>query len=283
MSFPRMSLHIGDYLKNTAHLDAALHGAYLLLIMHYWVHEEPPPDDDRQLCAIARMTPTAWKRARSVLQPFFYDGWRHERVEEEIGAARAKYNKHAVAGKKGGRPRKLYESQAFENGKPSESPSKDIGKQPITDNQERGVRETRAREPMISLEAFELAAKYLALIGVDAEDVTWSGWPYSVQTWLTQGHSPTRILSIGAKLCGRSPRMSYHATAVTSELTRPANAGQSNAKTAGNPGQPWQQSRDDWRDALGELSASNERDSVAEGSESSNGTVISLTPSARRS
>ena len=36
MSLHRMSLHVGDYLKDTTHLDATLHGAYLLLIMHYW-------------------------------------------------------------------------------------------------------------------------------------------------------------------------------------------------------------------------------------------------------
>lgn len=144
------------------------------------------------------------------------------------------------------------------------------------------VRETRARESMISLEAFELAAKYLAIVGVDAEDVTWSGWPYSVQTWLSQGHPPARILSIGAKLCGKSPRMSYHATAVTSELSRPTNTGQSDAKVSDNSARPWQQRRDDWCSALDELSASVERDRLEESGQGSDGTVVPLATAPRR-
>ena len=54
MSLPRMPLHVGDYLKETTHLDATLHGAYVLLIIDYWV-KGSLPDDDVQLARIARM------------------------------------------------------------------------------------------------------------------------------------------------------------------------------------------------------------------------------------
>ena len=53
MSLPRMPLHVGDYLKETTHLDATLHGAYVLLIIDYWV-KGSLPDDDVQLARIAR-------------------------------------------------------------------------------------------------------------------------------------------------------------------------------------------------------------------------------------
>jgi Protein of unknown function (DUF1376) len=54
MSLPKMSLHIGDYLRETMHLSATLHGAYLLLIMHLWA-KGSLPDDDVQLAMIKPM------------------------------------------------------------------------------------------------------------------------------------------------------------------------------------------------------------------------------------
>lgn len=80
-----MPLYIGDYLADTMHLTAEQHGAYLLLLMHYW-RKGPLPDNDAVLSGIARMTPDAWSNARSMLAAFFnVDGgvWRHRRVDGE--------------------------------------------------------------------------------------------------------------------------------------------------------------------------------------------------------
>lgn len=81
-----MPLYIADYRNKTAHLTAAEHGAYLLLIMHYWVSKGLPADDG-QVMRIAAMTPAEWKKSRSTLQAFFHDGWRHERVDSELAKA----------------------------------------------------------------------------------------------------------------------------------------------------------------------------------------------------
>jgi uncharacterized protein YdaU (DUF1376 family) len=98
---PWMPLYVGDYLADTAHLRAFQSGGYLHLIMHYW-RTGGLPDDDSQLAAIARMTPEEWKDNKALLQSFFYDGWKHKRIDAELAEAEEKYNRRASAGRKGG-------------------------------------------------------------------------------------------------------------------------------------------------------------------------------------
>jgi uncharacterized protein YdaU (DUF1376 family) len=97
---PWMPLYVADYLADTAHLNAAQSGAYLHLIMHYW-QKGGLPHDDAQLAAIARMSLSEWKRARSIIAAFFQDGWMHRRIDRELTEANDKYRRRSAAGKKG--------------------------------------------------------------------------------------------------------------------------------------------------------------------------------------
>ena len=98
-----MPLVIGDYLKDTTRLTTEQHGAYLLLIMSYWV-EGPPADDDEELAATTRLDARAWKKSRDKLLRFFRieDGrWRHKRIDEELerwATKKAAYSARAAAG-----------------------------------------------------------------------------------------------------------------------------------------------------------------------------------------
>lgn len=102
MNPPKMPIHIGDLMRDTAHLRAMLFGAYLSLMFHHWSTGELP-DDDEQLSAIARMTPAEWKKARPILIKFFDEGWRHGRISKDLEAAHANYQKRAKAGAEGGK------------------------------------------------------------------------------------------------------------------------------------------------------------------------------------
>lgn len=104
MNFPRMSLHVGDYLRDTRHLRAAGHGAYLLLIMHYWSTGGLPKDDD-QLAAIACMAPEEWQKHKPSLRALFRHGWKHKRIDAELADARDARARRSRAGKDGNEKR----------------------------------------------------------------------------------------------------------------------------------------------------------------------------------
>lgn len=109
-----MPMYWGDYLRDTGHLNAQEHGAYLMLIAHYWNSGRPLPDDDVLLAKIARVTPPAWKKLRPTIAAFFeieLGMWGHKRIEREMieagdrkeeavkkakAAAAARWNKDAA-------------------------------------------------------------------------------------------------------------------------------------------------------------------------------------------
>lgn len=86
-----MPMYWGDYLKDTGHLSTIEHGAYLLLIGHYWSSGSPLPDDDGKLRRIAKIESAAkWKKLRPAIETFFKVGsgvWRHGRIDRELEAA----------------------------------------------------------------------------------------------------------------------------------------------------------------------------------------------------
>lgn len=83
MNRAEMPLHIPDYRADTGHLSTLEHGAYLLLIMHYWM-TGGLPDDDARLARITGMDRQQWTEAKPALEPLFTAGWRHKRVEREL-------------------------------------------------------------------------------------------------------------------------------------------------------------------------------------------------------
>jgi uncharacterized protein YdaU (DUF1376 family) len=76
-----MPLYIGDYLADTMELDAAQHGAYLLLLMFYW-RNGPLPVEDAKLAQIARTDPRVWKKTVGpVVKAFFREA--HGRLHQK--------------------------------------------------------------------------------------------------------------------------------------------------------------------------------------------------------
>ena len=86
MNRPWMPLYVADYLADTGHLSTVEHGAYMLLIMHYW-QNGGLPNDDRRLARICRLTEPEWAECREIIVDMFDDGWRHKRIDAEAAKA----------------------------------------------------------------------------------------------------------------------------------------------------------------------------------------------------
>lgn len=86
MSRVWMPLFIPDYMADTGHLSTTEHGAYLLLIMHYWTKGGLPRDEET-IRRITRLTPRQWSHSCDVLRSLFLPEWRHKRIDSELAKA----------------------------------------------------------------------------------------------------------------------------------------------------------------------------------------------------
>lgn len=109
---PYFPLYGADYLADTRHLTTQEHGAYLLLLLNYWM-KGGLPDDEILLARIAGLGTRDWNKARPVLAAFFGDGWIHLRVEAELAKAKDKSDKRSEAGKHGNVVKRLKTKKAY--------------------------------------------------------------------------------------------------------------------------------------------------------------------------
>jgi uncharacterized protein YdaU (DUF1376 family) len=96
-----MPLYVGDYLRDTRDLNTLQHGAYRLLIMHYWQHDALPADDAR-LAAITGLSVAQWRRIREPVQAKFAQDWKHKRIEAELAKVDRAFLQRRLAGRSGG-------------------------------------------------------------------------------------------------------------------------------------------------------------------------------------
>ncbi len=100
--------HIGDYIKDAAHLTLLEHGVYTRLMDVYYTREAPIPEGQAARLIGARSKDEI-QAVQNILQEFFtlVDGhWVQARCEREIEDARHQAEKNRTNGKKGGRPKR---------------------------------------------------------------------------------------------------------------------------------------------------------------------------------
>lgn len=103
-SKPYMPFWVGDYLSATGNLSQGQHGAYVLLILHYW-KTGPLPSDFQQLFNIARArTRTEKENVRQIVSQYFTltdKVFRNTRLDKELLKFTEIQQKRSDAGLKG--------------------------------------------------------------------------------------------------------------------------------------------------------------------------------------
>lgn len=113
--------YIGDYLKDTQHLDAEGHGAYCLAMFHCYMHDSLP-ENRKKLRNICRTQDD--EVIDEVLEFFNKDGdeYRHKRVDAEKERAKDFSKQQSEKGKKSAEAKKAKKQKDINHG------SKSVGK-----------------------------------------------------------------------------------------------------------------------------------------------------------
>ena len=137
--------HIGDFMRDTAHLSPVEECFYRRALDWYYVNEKPLPLELNQVHRYLRANTKTDKQAVStVLSDFFKktaSGFVHSRCEIELEKFRCKKDASKENGKLGGRPKKnndlqnLGVSDGLELGLNLETQN-NLNQEPITNNQE---------------------------------------------------------------------------------------------------------------------------------------------------
>lgn len=124
--------HLGDYIRDTAHLSMIEDSAYRRLLDTYYAREKPLPADVAACCKLARAHSEEERAAVAyVLGEFFKlgeDGHRQARADAEIARYVRKMETQRANGAKGGRPRKS------QSGSSSDNPTETHGFPPGSEN-----------------------------------------------------------------------------------------------------------------------------------------------------
>lgn len=127
---------LGDYARDTAHLSMLEHGAYRLMLDHYYATGKSLPADTALLYRICKANSKAERIAVDLVAGSFFpvngDGSRHNRrADKELGNWEAQATVNRLIGKLGGRPKKTdsvnsenrFGSDSITESKPNANPN----------------------------------------------------------------------------------------------------------------------------------------------------------------
>jgi len=133
--------NVADYRKDTTHLSPIEHFIYRTLMDWYYLDEEPIPKKTQLVMRRLGLGSDGLQFLENVLSDFFVEtenGYKHERIEQELAKYQQKAENARVNGSKGGRPKgsnkKPRKTQSVNLANPEKTKSK-ANQEPITNNQ----------------------------------------------------------------------------------------------------------------------------------------------------
>jgi uncharacterized protein YdaU (DUF1376 family) len=202
-------------MKDTSHLSLAEHGAYTVLLDHYYGTEKPLQDDHLALCRICRAFDDQERNAvKSIMDQFFpqyADGMRHnKRADEEIAKTNAINQKRSAAGAKGAASK--WDGKC--HSKPMANDTTPTSTSTATENsiqpEETNTGETVAkRRSVFVVPSSKEVADYSREIGYPLDGAAWcdsyqqkgwmvgktkmKDWRAAVRNWKAQGWKPSAV------------------------------------------------------------------------------------------
>ncbi len=193
MSRPWMPLYCETFLSHTNHLSAAETGAYMALVMHYWVNRSLPTSD-RSLARIARMTEEEWLEHKESIAFFFNDDWTHDRVEEELQKSDEAYERRAKAGSVGGKAPKTKKTKP----KPEQSGSNASSNAEAMRNLTLVQSSSNEEDAWVSVRA-RVTAAFAKANSPNTPDTS------RVSLWRSRGHDPEICIAIVSEMVANKP------------------------------------------------------------------------------
>lgn len=134
-----MPIYIGDYLSDTTELTGPEHGAYLLLLMHYWSKKGEIGSDIERLARVCRSDVETCSFILGYYFTLENGNYRNKRADEEMQIAENRRIASSENGKKGGRPPKnnLEKTDRLIPGNLDESSSSSSSSLPVSTQSEK--------------------------------------------------------------------------------------------------------------------------------------------------
>ena len=218
--------HIGDYLKDTAHLSLLEHGVYGRLLDIYY-SRECGIDDAEAARLVGARSDEERKALETILNEFFVlDGgiWTHSRCDREIEKFRAKAEKASSSARKrwqseGNANAMRTHSERSANAVPTECDGSAKAMLPITNNQE-PITNNQERTSVRSMRATPAAEVCIALKAAGVQGINPSH--PRLKALIDAGATADEFVGMADKAAGKSNGFAYLLAAVEGERKRVA-------------------------------------------------------------